>query len=400
MKGFFLVIGFLPWAVLAAPDEEILGKKEGYPVCSIRQVMRGGQQQCLVGTYSHFDQALPARKVAKAAEPRALKRAAAEPQVLYSGFVASGGIDDFLAKNRNTGLLVMQGDTILVERYQYERKPEHRLTSMSMAKTVTAMLIGIALQEAKIESIEDLASRYVPELAGHPYGETSIRHLLTMSSGVRFKEVYDGKDDVTRLSRALFVEGASGAKALENFREREHPAGTRFHYSSAETYVLGLVLRGATGRPVSDYLAEKVWQPMGAEADASWIVDAAGQELCYIGLNATLRDWGRFGLLLAEEGAREGRQIIPAEWVRAATDPNHQHKPEGRRSGYGYQTWTLSGRDGAFAALGLRGQAVMVDPATKTIVVHTAVQGGPGDPSRADQFALFYAFARQLEKAQ
>ena len=401
MKAFLFVIGFLPWAVLAAPDEEILGKKEGYPVCSIRQVMRGGQLQCLVGTYSHFDQAVPARRVAKAAEPRALKRAAAEPQVRYSGNVASGGVDDFLAKNRNTGLLVMRGDTILVERYQYERRPEHRFTSMSMAKTVTAMLVGISVNEGFIRSIDDLAAKYVPELAGHPYGETSIRHLLTMSSGVRFVEVYDGRDDVSRLSRALFVERASGAKALENFREREHPAGTRFHYASAETYVLGLVLRAAVGRPVSDYLAEKIWQPMGAEADATWTIDAAGQELCYIGLNATLRDWGRFGLLLAEEGAREGRQIIPADWVRAATDRDqHGHKPDGRRRGYGYQTWTLSGRDGAFAALGLRGQAVMVDPATKTIVVHTAVQGGPGDPSRTDQFALFYAFARQLEKAQ
>jgi CubicO group peptidase (beta-lactamase class C family) len=400
VKAFLLSLLFLPGAALAAPDEEILGKSRGYPVCPIQRGMRV-EQHCLVGNYSHFDQVLPARKVARAAAPRPLKRAAAEPQVRYSGYGSSGGIDDFLAKNRNTGLLVMRGDTILVERYQYERRPEHRLTSMSMAKTVTAMLIGIALQESRIGSIDDLASQYAPDLKGHPYGETSIRHLLTMSSGVRFSEVYDGKDDVTRLSRALFLERASGARALEPFHEREHPAGKRFYYSSAETYVLGLVLRAAVGKPLSDYLSEKIWQPMGAEADATWIVDAAGQELAYIGLNATLRDWGRFGLLLAEEGAREGRQIIPAAWVRAATDPNqHAHKPQGRRIGYGYQTWTLAGRDGAFAALGLRGQAVMVDPATKTVVVHTAVHWGPGDPSRSDQFALFYAVASQLEKQQ
>jgi CubicO group peptidase (beta-lactamase class C family) len=263
------------------------------------------------------------------------------------------------------------------------------------------MLIGIAISEGSIGSIDDPAARYVPELAGHPYGETSIRHLLGMSSGVRFKEVYDGKDDVSRLSRALFLEGATGAKALGPFREREQPAGTRFHYSSAETYVLGLVLRAATGKPVAEYLSEKIWQPMGAEADAMWTTDAAGQELCYIGLNATLRDWGRFGLLLAHGGARDGKQVIPAGFLRAATDPREAARPEDkRRLGYGYQTWTLVGREGAFAALGLRGQAVMVDPATKTVVVHTAVHWGAGDPARSDQFALFYAFASQLEKAQ
>jgi CubicO group peptidase (beta-lactamase class C family) len=391
------LVWLFPLAAFSAPDEEILGKSQGYPVCPIQRGMRV-EQHCLVGNYSHFDQVFPARKVVKATEPRTLKRAAVEPQVRYSGFVSSGGIDDFLAKNRNTGLLVMRGDTILVERYQYERKPEHRLTSMSMAKTVVAMLVGIALQESRIKSIDDLASQYVPELKGHPYGETSLHHLLTMSSGVRFIEVYDGRDDVTRLSRALFLERASGRKALEPFRSREHPAGTRFYYSSAETYVLGLALRAAVGKPLSDYLSEKIWQPMGAEADASWLTDAAGQELAYIGLNATLRDWGRFGLLLANGGALDGRQIIPADWVRAATDPV---RPEAKgRLGYGYQTWTLSGRERAFAALGLRGQAIMVDPATKTVVVHTAVHWGPGDPSRSDQFALFYAVASQLEKQQ
>lgn len=396
----FVLAVFVSPGAFSAPDEDILGKGQGYPVCPLQRSMRV-EQHCLVGNYSHFDQIFPARKVARAAQPRALKRAAAEPAVRYSGFVGSGSIDDFLAKNRNTGLLVMQGDTVLVERYQYERKPEHRLTSMSMAKTVVAMLMGIAVQEGLIRSIDDRAATYVPELKGHPYGETSLRHLLTMSSGVRFSEVYDGKDDVTRLSRALFLERASAAKALEPFREREHPAGTRFHYSSAETYVLGLALRAAVGRPLSDYLSEKIWQPMGAEADATWLTDAAGQELAYIGLNATLRDWGRFGMLLANGGALDGRQIIPADWVRAATDPNkHEHKPQGRRIGYGYQTWTLAGRERAFAALGLRGQAIFVDPVSKIVVVHTAVHWGPGDPSRSDQFALFYALVAQIENKQ
>ena len=169
----------------AAPDEDLLGKADGYPVCKTPWV---GQldQRCYVGNLSHYDEVVPAHTI-KAAAPSTLKRAAKEPQIRYKG----GNIDAFLAANRNTGLLVLKGDTILVERYQYDRKPEHRFQSFSMAKTIVAMLMGIAIAEGRIGSVDDLASQYVPELKGHVYGETKLRHLLTMSSGVRFTEAYD-----------------------------------------------------------------------------------------------------------------------------------------------------------------------------------------------------------------
>lgn len=384
----------------SAPDEYLLGKGAGYPVC---RMDRGGKgpQQCLVGLFSHYDEVFPARKVARGGKPLELKRAEAEPKIKYTYRGHAGDINGFLSSNRNTGLLVMQGNTVLVERYQYDRKAADRFQSMSMAKTVVAMLVGIAVAEKKIASIDDTAEKYVPALKGTAYGETSLRNLLTMSSGVKFKEEYDGKDDSATLSsRALGKVGAGGPDTVYGFNDRIHPAGTKFHYSSAESQVLGLVLRAATGRQLSEYLSEKIWRSMGAEADASWIMDHAGYELGYMGINATLRDWGRFGLLLANGGEANGQQLIPADWVKAATTAEAKHLKVGRatkHNGYGYQTWLIHPTEPYFALLGARGQGVFVDPKTKIVVVHTAVHGAARDNARGEQFALFFGVVNSLK---
>jgi len=394
------VLLLLVWAAaFAAPDEDLLGKRQGYPVC--KQPWVGSRdQQCFVGNLSHYDEVVPARLV-KAATPSTLKRAEREPKIRYRG----GDIDAFLAANRNTGLLIIKDGTVLVERYQYERKPEHRFQSFSMAKTVLAMLMGIAIADGRIGSVDDPAQQYVPELKGRLYGETKLRHLLTMSSGVRFTEDYSGRDDVTILARkTLAGEGPGGVDSVLPFNERDHPAGTVFHYASAESEVLALVLRNAVGKPLAEYLSEKIWQPMGAEADATWLVDAGGYELGYMGLNATLRDWGRIGMLLANAGAVDGQQIVPAAWVKAMITPESPHLRRGtatRYNGYGYQTWLIGDMSGntknAFALFGLRGQSVFVDPDTKLVIVHTAVYD-MGDPrARDDQFGLFFGALSSLK---
>ena len=389
MRLFVLVLSLvITQGVFSAPDESALGKNDNYPTC---RPGTGYRPHCLVGTFSRYDELVPAKKVAAAPKARELKRVP-EPKEL--------GVDAYLAENRNTGLLILRGDTILAERYQYDRGPQHRFTSMSMAKTVVAMLMGIAVAEKKIVSIDDLAEKYVPELKGQPFGETSLRHLLTMSSGVTVGRRPDGGDDSGPLYRkTVLQQGPGGADTVSGYMARGNPAGTRFFYSSNETQVLGLVLRAATGRGLADYCAEKLWQPMGAEADATWVVDRGGYETGYVGINATLRDWGRFGLLLAHQGERDGRQIIPAEWVRAATTVTAPHLAPGtatKNNGYGYQTWLID-REGRFAALGAYGQAVMVDPRTKVVMVHTAVHAGPRDgAARAPQFKYFFSTLNTL----
>jgi CubicO group peptidase (beta-lactamase class C family) len=380
------------------PDAEQYGAARGYPVGNRSTY---SQVPFLVGSYSHFDEIFEGRLIKRAPAPSPLARAA-EPAVRYNYQGESLGLDQYLARNPTTGLLIARADTILVERYQYARSDNLRFTSQSMAKTVTSMLIGIAIAEGRIRSVDDPASAYVPALAGTEYGRTPIRHLLQMSSGVRFVEEYSGRDDVTKLAMDTFwLRGPGGVAAVSQFNERIAPSGTRYSYASAETQVLGLVLAHAVGRSVSAYLQDKIWQPIGAEADASWLVDRAGQESTFCCLNVVLRDWGRLGLLLAHEGNWRGRQIIPAAWIREATSvrpeqPYLAPRNATRFFGYGYQTWIFPDEPRMFALQGLRGQTIFVDQSRRLVMVHTAVRKLPSDPGGAETVALWRGVVRDL----
>ncbi len=382
------------------PDAATLGANDGYPMGDRATFYT---IPFLVGSHSHLDEIFEGRIVRRAATPSRLERAAAEPTLRYQSEGQPATVDDYLARHLTTGLLIAQGDTILLERYQYARNDRHRFTSWSMAKTVTAMLVGIAIAEGRIRSVDDRAEVYVPALAGTEYGRTSLRHLLQMSSGVRFVEQYTGSDDVAQLSRDTFLQlGTGGVDAVKKYNQRIAPAGTRFSYASVETQVLGLVLARATGRPVAGYLEEKIWQPMGAEADATWLIDRSGQEVTYCCLNAVLRDYARLGLLLAHDGNWRGRQLIPAAWVKDATSTHPQQRhlwPQVASPllGYGYQVWLLPGERRQFAFLGVRGQSILVDPQSRLVMVQAAVRKRPsGDPSARETRLLWQAVAGTL----
>ncbi|HEV8440478.1 MAG TPA: serine hydrolase [Methylomirabilota bacterium] len=381
------------------PDAEEYGEKESFPKGDRATFYR---LPFLVGSHSHLDEIFESRLVRKAATPSALKRAASEPAVRYEYGEETRTLDDYLARHPATGLLVARDDTILVERYQYDRNDRHRFTSWSMAKTVTSMLVGIAVAAGRVRSLDDLASAYVPALEGSEYGRTSLRHLLQMSSGVRFVERYTGTDDVSKLAADTFLlRGPGGTEAVTQFNQREAPPGTRFSYASVETQVLGLVLRNALGKPVADYLHEKIWEPIGAEADAHWLIDRTGQEVTFCCLNAVLRDYARVGLLLAYDGNWRGREIIPAAWIKEATTvrPDQSHlRPGGATPfyGYGYQTWIFPGERRMFAFLGVRGQAIFVDPTSRLVMVHTAVRKQSVDPGNREAGALWRGLVRQF----
>jgi CubicO group peptidase (beta-lactamase class C family) len=383
------------------PDAEVYGAAAGFPV---GDRATSSQPQHLVATYSHFGEIFPSRPVRRAATPWLFKRAT-EPSISYTFRSDRFSIQDYLSRNPTTGLLIVKDDTILYEHYQYARTDRDRLLSQSMAKTVTAMLIGIAVSEGKIKSIDDHVSAYVPGLAAVEYGKTSIRNLLQMSSGVDFTEVYDGKDDIAKLSRDLFAGSDKDPVAsVAQFNTRVAPAGTRWHYASVETEILGLVLRAVTGGPVADYLHDRIWQPIGAEADASWAIDGTGQEITFCCFNAVLRDYARFGRLLAHDGAWEGRQVIPRQWLLDATTVQLADAYLAPRTatpyfGYGYQVWLLPGEARRFALVGIRGQMILVHPASKLVMVHTAVRQKPSDPADyAEILTLWASVVAQLGK--
>jgi len=383
------------------PDAAAYGAAAGFPVGTRATA---SQLENLVGTYSHFDEMFSSRPIRRATTPWLFKRAP-EPAISYNFRSDRLSIEDYLGRNPTTGLLIAKDDTILYEHYQYARTDRDRFLSQSMAKTITAMLIGIAVSENKIRSIDDLVSVYVPGLANTEYGKTPIRELLHMSSGVAFTENYDGKDDVAQLVRDLFGEpGKDPVASVAQFNTRIAPPGTKWHYASVETEILGLVLRAATGVPVADYLGDKIWGAIGTEADASWTIDSTGQETAFCCFNATLRDYARLGRLLAYDGAWEGRQLIPRQWLLDATtvNPGNAYLAPGAATpyfGYGYQVWIPPGEQRSFALIGIRGQMIFVDPASKLVMVHTAVRKQPSDrASSADLIALWLGVVAQLGK--
>jgi CubicO group peptidase (beta-lactamase class C family) len=384
----------------SGPDAADYGAAAGYQPPGTQ--LAAAQVEHLVATYSRFDALVRARPVPRAATAWPFKRAP-EPPIFYNFRGERRPIEAYLGRNPATGLLIAKDDTILYEHYQYARTDRDRLLSQSMAKTITAMLLGIAVAENRIRSIDDVVSAYVPGLAGTEYGGTTLRALLNMSSGVSFTENYDGADDIAQLSRDL-SEAKDPVASVARFNTRVTPPGTRWHYASSETEILGLVLRAATGVPVADYLRDKIWQPIGAEADASWTIDGTGQELAYCCFNAVLRDYARLGRLLAYDGAWEGRQLIPRQWVLDATTvrASDGHLAPGTATpyfGYGYQTWLFPGEPRRFALLGIRGQTIMVDPASKLVLVHTAVRKQPSEQSSyAEPIALWLGVLAQFGK--
>jgi CubicO group peptidase (beta-lactamase class C family) len=349
----------------------------------------------VIETWSRMDEFHAARGVQRAAAPRELKRAAPNPELEKL-------LNAFLDSHPNTGLLVLKHDTILAEHYQYGRTAGHRFASASMAKTVLGMLVGVAVAEGKL-SLSDRVAQHVPALREHVYGDTTVGDLLTMSSGVSSDNPSSGFDasGAKLINNTLRQKTEGGIHAIKEFERREAPAGTRFRYTSADSQVLGLVLMHAVQKPLAEYLSEKIWRPMGAEAHATWLLDKGGYETGYCCLNAVLRDYARFGMLLANYGALDGKQIIPAEWVKAATTPSAPHLSVGtatKNNGYGYQTWITHRTEPRFAALGVSGQAIYVDPARKLVVVHTAVPADANDSAeRGAQFKLLEAIYAKLE---
>lgn len=377
------------------PDAEAYGAGQNYPLGTIADRTR---QDRMVATFSNFDKLLPAHVVLPPAAPSPLARNCDQTVWRYGFDGERHTIDDYLSRHPTTGLLIAKDSTILFERYQYGRRDTDRLLSNSMVKTMVAMLVGIALKEGKIRSIDDLAQDYVPDMKDSAYGQTSLRALLTMSSGIAFSETYDGKDDAASFGRDLRRSDLpNAANLLRRYNTRSAPPETKFAYAGSQTETLGLVLTAATGKRLSDYLSEKIWKPMGAEDEASWTVDGHNQEQAYCCLSARLRDYARFGLVLANDGGG----VIPESWViEATTAPEGSFRAPRVATpfyGYGYQTWIIPAKRRMFAMLGTNGQAIFVDPASKLVLVHTAVRLKPSkDPAARELVALWFGLVKEL----
>jgi len=311
-------------------------------------------------------------------------------------------LDDYLAVNRVAGLLVLKDGQIALELYQYGNTPRTRWMSMSIAKSITSTLIGAAIQQGKIGSIDDGVTKYLPALAGSAYDGVSIRDILLMASGVKWNEAYtDPASDRRRLLEAQIAQRPGAAMALMAALPRAAAPGTVNNYNTGETLVAGEIVRAATGMPLSQYLSERIWRKVGMEADANWWLDAPGGiEIAGSGLSATLRDYGRFGLFFMGGGVAGGEQILPPGWTVEAGTP--KTLKDGRPLDYGYFWWpavaTSATRDpeGAFLGEGIFGQFLYLNPRERVVIVAWSARSKPEGMDLIEDLDFFAAATRAL----
>jgi CubicO group peptidase (beta-lactamase class C family) len=293
-----------------------------------------------------------------------------------------GGFDGFLRQTGTSSFLVARDDRLVYERYLGGSDRETPHTTWSVAKSILSTLVGIAVDEGLIGGVDDPVTAYLPELARRDprFERITLRHLLTMSSGLRYWDTdlpWPWADDTYTYYGTDLREVAVDRSRIEG------PPGEDFHYNNYNPLLLGLVLERATGMSVSEYASSRLWQPLGAESDASWSLDSEGSgfEKMESGFNATARDYLRFGLAFLHRGERGGSRIVSEEWVRAATAVDTSADPADR---YQYFWWVDVERPGRFYALGNLGQYVYVAPDTGTVIVRTGSDWGIENESWLD----------------
>lgn len=274
-----------------------------------------------------------------------------------------------------SGLLIARKGTVLFEGYQFDRKPDMRMTSWSMAKSVTSLLLGICVDRGLVRSLEDKAQDYLPELQGTLHGGVTLRNLANMSSGAA---ILHDRDNPTLYPRA-FLNGTSDLEAaVRGWNQQQEPQGTRYNYNELCPLTIGMVIRKVTGQPMAAFCEQALWQPLGAEGAASWLCDGQGKEFNCIGFAARLRDWARLAQLVAQRGTLEGRQVISARWIDecaswSAADAQARYGAAGPKFGYKFFFWHGQADGNWMMMVGHDGQRIIIERTTQTVLVQTGV---------------------------
>ena len=305
-------------------------------------------------------------------------------------------VDAYMAGQRSAALLIVHDGRVRLERYGLGFDAAGRWTSFSVAKSITSTLVGAALRDGHIRSMDDKVSDYLPAMKGSAYDDVSIRQLLTMTSGVRWNEDYaDPNADVARFNNHQPEPGVDALVSYLRKLPREVPAGTRWHYSTGETNLVGILVAEAVKRPLADYLAEKIWKPAGMEQSATWILSKTGREISGCCIQAATRDYARYGLFVLDGARAGGQAVVPEGWLQEATSERVGIGQPGR--GYGYQWWTNA--DGSFSARGIFGQGIFIDPARKLVIASNAnwAGGASHKPSSEAREAFYRAVQKALD---
>lgn len=286
-------------------------------------------------------------------------------------------VDAYMKAQRTAGLVIVQDGKIRLEKYGLGFSGDGKWTSFSVAKSFTSTMVGAAIKDGFIKSIEDKVSAYIPDLKGSAYDDVTIRQLLTMTSGVKWNEDYaDPKSDVALFNQHKAEDGMDVTVSYMRKLPREAPAGTKWVYKTGETNLIGVLVSSATKKKLSDYLSEKVWAPFGMEQDASWLLGSTGHEISGCCIQASTRDYARFGAFMLGGAMVDGKAILPDDWLLPATTKQADIGVAGK--GYGFQWWTYD--DGSYAAQGIFGQGIFIDPKRRLVIASNSNWPKATDP--------------------
>ena len=354
-----------------------------------------------VSTFEHSDALFPVNTVLRKGPVRPLPPASAKlTNIHFKSEAHSFDLFDYLAYNRVAALLVLKDGKVVFEDYELGTGPQTRWPSFSIAKSFSSTLVGAALQQGLISSLNDPFTRYVPQLKGGAYEGVSIRNILQMASGVKWDETYtDPKSDRRKLLELQLAQKSGAIVSYMNALTRAGAPGSIWNYSTGESFLVGALLEGATHKPLATYLSETLWSRLGMEQDATWWLESpGGMGLAGSGLGATLRDYGRFGLFVQQDGILDGQRIVPEGWFREA---GSAHVIGGKSVDYGYLWWPLPAGDpihqGAFQAIGIFGQHIYINPAEKLVIVVLSARPKPDSSAHIlDDASFFAAIAKSL----
>ena len=296
-------------------------------------------------------------------------------------------VDAYMKAQRTAGLVIVHNGQIRLEKYGLDFDGNGKWTSFSVAKSLTSTMVGAAIKDGYIKSLDDKVTQYIPEMKGSAYDDVTIAQLLTMTSGIKWNEDYeDPKSDVARFNEHKAEPGIDVTVSYMRKLPREAPAGTKWVYKTGETNLIGVLVSKATGKKLSDYLSEKVWAPFGMEQDGSWLLGSTGHEISGCCIQASTRDYARFGLFILGGGIVNGKAILPDGWIASATTKQADIGAPGR--GYGFQWWTYD--DGSYAAQGIFGQGIFIDPKRKLVIASNSNWPRATDPAGQDGREAFY----------
>ncbi len=302
----------------------------------------------------------------------------------------------YMKEQRTAALVIVHNGKVRLEKYGLDFGPDGRWTSFSGAKSVTSTLVGVAIKDGYIRSIDDKVSAYIPDLKGSVYDNVTIKQLLTMTSGVKWNEDYaDPDSDVALFNTHTAEPGVDATVSYMRQLKAEAAPGTKWVYKTGETNLIGVLASSAAKKSLSEYLSEKIWKPFGMERDASWLLGSTEHEISGCCIQASTRDFARFGLFMLGGGIANGEAVLPEAWVREAT--MKQADTGGPEYGYGYQWWTLN--DGAFTARGIFGQGIFIDPKRQLVIASNSNWPQATDKQGGDQGAKRLAFYRQVQLA-